>query len=72
MAKRQLKNKPVKAGWTSVPLMDWQQWLAQYIMAGLVLKYHTAHGKLPKKINVAGVTVKELKSGEGLISAELE
>ena len=61
-----------KRKWLEVPPKSWQDWFGQYIMAGLVLKYYHAHGKMPRRINVGGVKVKELKSGEGLLSAELE
>lgn len=65
-------QRALKTKWMTVPQMDFQAWFAQYIMAGLALKYYHKYGKFPKRINVGGVTVKELKSGEGLLSAELE
>lgn len=65
-------RKALKTKWMPMPQMDFGGWFAQYIMAGLALKYFHKYNKFPKRINVGGVKVKTLKSGEGLLSADLE
>lgn len=55
-----------------LPDRKWQHWLAQYIMAGLVLEYFHQHKRLPELIDLGSLSIKELKSGDGLLSVNLQ
>ena len=69
--KKIARAKKEKKGWVPLEQMEWSQWFAQYILSKMVLEFHSKNKRMPTKLNLGSVSVKDLPTGEGLLSAEL-
>ena len=69
---KKVKKVSPAVNWATLPQQEFGQWFAEYVTAGLVLKYYARHKKWPTKIKLGNVTVTELEDGSGILSAEMK